>query len=196
MTLPSLIYPPTDASDASPPSRSIRRGQASDLSYLTMLQKRWASNVGFLPAVALARYLRTEQTLIVLENGCPAGYLIWTFRGDGLVRIPQVAISPDLLRTTLGTRILTSITKQARKHHCSVVRLKSRSNLAANKFWPGFGFVPTAVIARPTTRGLPLIEWTLQLTDSAAIAHMLATGGRPFRIGKAPPPTAPTGDTP
>lgn len=187
--------PTIDASPASPPPRSIRRGQTSDLTYLCHLQKQWASNVGFLPNTALARYLRTDQVLIVDEGGDNAGYLIWTFRKDGLVRIPQVAISPELLRSTLGTRILNSIVRSARRHHCSILRLKSRSDLAANKFWPGFGFKPTAVIARPTTRGLPLIEWTLQLTDAATIAHMLATGGRPFKLGKTPPPTAPSYET-
>lgn len=183
---------PANAASIQP--RSIRSGKTSDLAYLCCLQRQWASNVGFLPSVALARYLRTGQVLIVDEGGDQAGYLLWTFRKDGLVRIPQVAISPELLRTTLGTRVLHSIVRSARKHHCSVIRLKSRSDLAANKFWPSFGFQPTAVIARPTTRGLPLIEWTLQLTDAATIAHMISTGGRPYRIGRAPPPSAPTNE--
>lgn len=180
-----------DAIPASVPPRSIRYGKPTDLPYLIHLQKQWSQNVGFLPSSAFKRYLSTNQVLLVNEGGLEAGYLIWTFRHDGLVRIPQVAISPELLRTTLGSRIMNSITRSARSHSCSIIRLTSRSDLAANKFWPLFGFTPTAVIARPTTRGLPLIEWTLQLTDAATIAHLLATGGRPYRLGKRPPPSPP-----
>lgn len=182
---------PSNASKASVGKRSIRTGTPADLTYLKHLQKRWSANVGFLPSVAFERYLDTGQVLLIDERGQEAGYLIWTFRKDGLVRIPQVAISPELLRTTLGTKAISSIIRSARKHNCSVLRLTSRSDLAANRFWPIFGFRPTATIARPTTRGLPLIEWTLQLLDTAAVAHMLATGGRAYRIGKAPPPTPP-----
>jgi len=189
--MPTNENPPFDASPASVGTRSIRTGTTGDLNYLKALQKQWSANVGFLPAVALKRYLDAGQVLLIDEGGLEAGYLIWTFRPDGLVRIPQVAISPELLRTTLGTKAIHSIIRSARRTHCSVLRLKSRSDLPANRFWPNFGFKPTAAIARPTTRGLPLIEWTLQLTDAATIAHMLATGGRPFKPGKSPPPTPP-----
>lgn len=189
--MPFNENPPSHASTASVGTRSIRTGTTADLSYLKALQKQWSANVGFLPAVALNRYLESRQVLLIDEGGLEAGYLIWTFRKDGLVRIPQMAISPELLRTTLGTKAINSIIRSARRTHCSVLRLTSRSDLPANSFWPNFGFKPTAAIARPTTRGLPLIEWTLQLTDAATIAHMLATGGRPFKPGKSPPPTAP-----
>ncbi len=194
-TIPTHRNPPSNASIASVGTRSIRTGNTNDLNYLKALQKQWSANVGFLPAVALKRYLDNKQVLLIDEGGLEAGYLIWTFRNDGLVRIPQVAISPELLRTTLGTKAINTIIRSARRSHCSIIRLTSRSDLPANKFWPLFGFKPTAAIARPTTRGLPLIEWTLQLVDTATIAHMLATGGRPFKLGKALPPKPPSLDT-
>ena len=194
MTTYRINMPENDeiqASSASGPFRSIRPGHRTDHAFLVHLQKAWSANVGFLPATALLRYLDNGQVLVVEENGQLAGYLIWTFRPDGLVRLPQVAIEAELLRTTLGSRLMRRIVTAARKNHCSVVRLKSRSDIPANRFWPEFGFTATAVIARPTSRGLPLIEWTLQLADSATIADVMATGGKHFKIGKAPPPTAP-----
>ena len=180
------------ASPASGKTRSLKIGSIADLAYVLDLQKHWSQNVGFLPRAAFKRYLKKGQIILVNEGGLNAGYLIWTFRPDGLVRLPQVAISPELLRSTLGTRMMRSLIRSALKNNCSVIRLCSRSDLPANKFWPDFGFKPTAVTARPSTRGLPIIEHTLQLIDSAQIAHVLSTNGRPYRIGKRPPPAAPS----
>lgn len=179
------------ASTASKQNRTVRTGTIRDLAYLSDLQSRWSQNVGFLPRCVLERYLDREQVYLVAENTQQAGYLIWTFRPDGLVRILQVAIEPELLRTTLGTKVMRSLERRAITGNCSVIRLKSRSDLPANQFWPMFGFKPTAVIARPSNRGLPLIEWTLQLLDPATIAHAIATNGRPFRKGRTEPPAAP-----
>lgn len=180
-----------DAISDSYPHRSIRVARDADLAFLLHLQKRWSGNVGFLPSAAFNRYIDNGQIFLVNERSQHAGYLIWTWRPDGLVRLPQVAIEPDLLRTTLGTRLMRLLVKQARSHHCSVIRLSSRTDLPANHFWPEFGFQPTAVIARPTTRGLPIIEWTLQLADTATITAAVAAGLRPFRIGKRQPPSPP-----
>lgn len=148
------------------------------------MQKRWSNSVGFLPRCAFERYIEGQQILIVQENGEAAGYLSWTFRKDGIVRLPQVAIHPDLLRTTLGTRLLHRIETAARKGNCSLIRLRSRSDLHANSFWPSVGFTCTAVIAKPSIRGLPLLEWTKQLLPTNELAHLLTAGKRPKRLYK------------
>lgn len=165
-------------------NRTVEPATPADLKYLIHLQKAWSNNVGFLPRCAFERYIDLRQILLVRENDAPAGYLIWTFRRDGVVRIPQVAVDFDLLRTTLGTKIVQHVKRAAIRGHCSILRLKSRSDLSANRFWPTVGFQPTAVITHPTHRGLPLLEWTAQLTDAATIAHTLATAGRPFKRSK------------
>lgn len=171
-----------ETTDQSPNiTRSIRHCLDTDLKYLMHLQNRWANNIGFLPRPALERYLRTRQTLIVLENDDPAGYLNWTFTRKGLVRIIQVAIEPELLRTTLGTKVMRHIERAAVRGKCSALRLSSRTNLPANQFWPQLGFQPTAIFHRPTNRGLPLIEWTKQLITPTQATLAVLNHGKGFR---------------
>jgi hypothetical protein len=79
--------------------------------------------------------------------------LIWTFRPDGLVRLPQVAISPELLRTTLGTRLMRSLIPfrssrkqilarlwiQADRGHCTSINPRApdhRTYAAINRLCP------------------------------------------------------------
>lgn len=164
--------------------RSIRIAKSSDLSFILKLQKTWSNNVGFLPKCAFERYIEARQVLAVTQGGELAGYLIWTFRKDGLVRLPQVAIEPELLRTTLGTRLMHRIETAARKGECSVIRLTSRSDLHANTFWPELGFILTATLARPSHRGLPLLEWTKQILPTTELARVLTAGRRAERLYK------------
>lgn len=166
------------------PHRSIRIAKQTDVSFIVQLQKTWSNNVGFLPKCAFERYIEARQILAVTENGDLAGYLIWTFRKDGLVRLPQVAIEPELLRTTLGTRLMHRIESAARAGDCSVIRLTSRSDLHANTFWPELGFILTATLARPSHRGLPLLEWTKQILPTTELARILTAGKRAQRLYK------------
>lgn len=155
-------------------------GLDTDISYVLDLQRRWSNNVGFLPRQTHERYLSRRQTLVVLQDGQHAGYLCWTCRPDGLVRVIQVAVDPELLRTTIGTKIMRHLHRAAVRGACSVIRLRCRSDLPANQFWPALGMRATATIVRPTVRGLPLLEWTAQVTDTTSVAHALATKSRPF----------------
>jgi hypothetical protein len=129
-----------------------------------------------LPACTHQRYIDAKHVLIVLENDEPAGYLNWTCTPKGLLRLPQVAIHPDLLRTTLGTKIMHSLRRTAERSNLAAIRLTSRTDLPANLFWPTLGFAPTAFLTPKTHRNKPHIEWTLQLQNSqhvvlAALGH-------------------------
>jgi N-acetylglutamate synthase-like GNAT family acetyltransferase len=149
--------------------RTIRQATAADLSFLLHLQRTWSNNVGFLPRQCFERYTLSGQILVVTENATPAGYLSWTAAPNGLLRLPQVAVHPDLLRTTIGTKLLRHVVRAAQRHCCSVVRLTSRSDLPANDFWPTLGFRCTAILTPKTTRNRPLLEWTLPLISSDAL---------------------------
>lgn len=161
--------------------RTVTVAAPSDLPFVLHLQKHWSNNLGFLTRAALAEYIDTKQLLLVRENGQPAGYLNWTCTKAGMVRIPQVALEPELLRTTIGSKIIAHLKRAALRGDCSVIRLTSRSDLHANLFWPTLGFNVTAVFANPTKRNLPLFEWTMPLLDPNVITQGLVTAGKAFR---------------
>lgn len=173
-----------------PPRRTVQVAQPSHLPFVLDLQRKWSDSVGFLPRSALLSYLEDSQTLIVYENGAPAGYLNWTCTARGLVCLQQVAIDPSLLRTTLGSKIMQHIARAGVRGSCSVVRLRSRSDLTANQFWPTLGFSITATFLNPSKRMLPLIEWTRPLIDPFVVAAGFLNGPPSFRpiLRKRPPP--------
>lgn len=164
--------------------RQIRMANIADLAYVEHLQNVWSNNIGFLPRAALRGSLERKQTLVVMENGSPAGYLNWCANKKGQVHVIQVAIDPELLRTTLGTKIMRTIERSAIKGDCSIIRLCSRSNLTANLMWPELGFSTTAIYQRNTRRGLPLIEWTKQLIEPTTAIHSAIFNGRGHRKNK------------
>lgn len=141
----------------------VQTARISDLKHILHLQRTWSRNLGFLPRAALERYLANNAITLVTENGDPAGYLLATINRDKLVRILQVAIDPELLRTTLGTLAMHHTLRQARAHGAALLRLTSRSDLLANHFWPTFGFKRTAILRPDTRKKLPHYEWSLQL---------------------------------
>ena len=169
-------------------ARSVVVARPADLMYVVDLQRKWSNAVGFLPASALDRYIENGQCLLIRENDVPAGYLIWTARKrDGLVRVIQVAVDPDLLRTTLGTKVMRHLERAAIRAECSIIRLKTRSDLNANLVWPTLGMAPTAYIVRPSQRGLPLIEWTRQLASVTTAVAAITSDGRTNRRRGTPP---------
>lgn len=161
--------------------RSIRMAKASDIVFVNDLQRRWSNNIGFLPKAALEQKIEAHKCLLVFENDEPAGYLNWSDNRKGAVHVTQVAIDPELLRTTLGTKIMRTIERSAVKGGCSIIRLCSRSNLSANFFWPELGFTTTAVFQRNSRRGLPLIEWTKPLVTPDQAVHSILRNGKGYR---------------
>ena len=161
----------------STPQRTVRPATSKDIKFVIGLQRRWANTVGFLPACAHERYIDAGHVLLVLENDEPAGFLNFTVTTKGLLRLPQVAIHPDLLRTTLGSKIMRALIRTAERRNMGAIRLTSRADLQANLFWPTLGFKPTAILTPKTTRNKPHIEWTKQLANSTnALLYALNHG--------------------
>lgn len=160
---------PTSPARTTTLGRAVRAALPADLAFLLDLQRKWSNNVGFLPRACFERYTASGQILVVTENDTPAGYLSWTCDHRGLCRLPQVAVHPDLLRTTIGTKLLATIRRTALRNNCACLRLTSRSDLLANDFWPTIGFRCTAILTPQTTRNRPLLEWTLPLISADAL---------------------------
>lgn len=152
---------------------AIRLATLADLKYVEHLQRIWSNQVGFLPRAALTRYIDTRATLLICSNGQEAGYLSWQLTKKGLLRLMQLAVSPDLLRGKLGSDVVHYIERAARKGACSVIRFQTRIDLDANIFWNELGYKTTAVFQHPTARKRPLIEWTKCLLDATLLTEAL-----------------------
>lgn len=175
---------------ASLPARAVYTATAADLNFVLDLQRRWSNALGFLPKCCHERYINAGQVLIVLDNGLRAGYLNYTVTPRGLVRLPQVAVDASLLRSAIGSLLMRQITTAARRGHCEAIRLTSRSDLGCNLFWPTAGFFFSCLTRPNSTRGYPLLEWTLPLYDPTEIALAFVKTARHKRrhgLLRAPP---------
>ncbi len=170
-------------------TRRTRVATDADLPFLLDLQRRWSNNVGFLPTPAFQRAIDEHRILVVDQDAQPAAYLMTSCGREGIVHLNQVAIEAELLRTTIGTKIVRWLDRCARRGNCSMIRLRCRNDLPANAFWPTAGFTPTGVIRRPSARGRLILEWTKQLTDPAAMMAEHHTHGRRRRRPKIDPPS-------
>lgn len=168
----------SEASTRKTVQRTVRLATITDLKFIVSLQRRWSNTIGFLPACTHQRYIEAQHVLLVLENDEPAGFLNFTVTPKGLLRVPQVAIHPELLRTTLGSKVMRTLIRTANRNSLGAIRLTSRTDLLANLFWPNFGFKPTAILTPKTKRNKPHIEWTLQLQNSQQA--LLAMMGHSF----------------
>ena len=163
-----MIYLPFPTQPDETTGRRVRLATANDLSYLVDLQNKWRHTVGFLPNSVLARYIDAGQVALAEENGWPVGYVDWCGNSKGILRTLQVAVEPEMLRDRVGSSLMQIMRQFASAHELSLIRLTSRVDLQANKFWPTLGFSPTAIFKRRTQRNLPLIEWSLPLLTADA----------------------------
>jgi N-acetylglutamate synthase-like GNAT family acetyltransferase len=154
-------------------ARTIYPATARDVAFVVHLQKLHSGALGFLPRQTHERYIAMSRVLMVQENGCPAGYLNWLCTPAGLVRIPQVAVHPDLLRSHIGTQLIAALRAAALAGNCTTIRLTSRSDLACNAVWPTLGFTPTGYTTPANARKRPLIEWSLRLYSPAELQAAL-----------------------
>jgi len=141
----------------------IRFATHADMKFISNLQRKWSNEVGFLPWSAHRRYIDAQCVLIATINGQPAGFCNMIISLKGLLRLPQIAISHEVLRQGIGSRLMQSLNKIAAEHGCAAIRLTTREDLAANEFWPTTGFYVSLTTYPANARRQPLIEWTHQL---------------------------------
>lgn len=172
-------------------ARAVRTATTADLAFVIDMQRRWSNALGFLPKCCHERYIDAGHVLVVTHNGQDAGFLNFTVTPKGLVRLPQVAIHADLLRSSIGTLLLRQLTAAARRGHCEAIRLTSRSDLGCNLFWPTAGFRFTCLTRPASTRGFPLLEWTLPLYDPTEVALAFVRTARKSKTGRLLTPPSP-----
>lgn len=141
----------------------IRNATKNDLAYVIELQKVWSNAVGFLTRTAIRQKLSRGQGVLVGYGGLEAGYLLHGVGRNGVLVCSQVAVSPQVLRSTLGTQLVAEMESRAVTLGVDVLRLRCREELGANAFWPVLGFSLTATIGRKSSRGQRVLEWTKHL---------------------------------
>lgn len=144
----------------------VRLTVPADYSFVIALQRQYSNDVGFICHSAWRRYVDDGRCVLCLTRGQPAGYVLFNPCRTGLVRFLQIAVSPELLRTKLGTLTMNLLEHAARTNHCSVIRATARLNSLGYLFCQAFKFTPTAVFNQPTARQLPRIEWTYPLVTT------------------------------
>lgn len=160
--MPPAPLPPV----ASEHTGNIRLATESDIKTIMWLQDAWRSSIGYLNRAAHAERIEKQGTLLIFENGEPAGYICTHPGQDSVLWTKQVAIHADLLRSTLGTLIMQRMITTAAAHGCTMIRLRSRPDLPANQFWPGLGFQFAGQMKLRTKKRTVVNEWTRPLTPS------------------------------
>lgn len=158
----------------------VRLTTPNDYSFVAALQRRYSADVGFVCHSAWRRYIDDGRCILSLSRGQPAGYVLFNPCKTGLVRFLQIAISPELLRTRLGTLTMNLLEYAARTNHCSVIRGTARLHSLGYLFCRAYDFTATAVFNQPTTRHLPRIEWTYPLIRSPL--HQLINHQHPHTL--------------
>lgn len=147
----------------------MRRATARELCFIRDLQRRFSSQLGFLPTAALEQYLAWGQVLVSRENGDAAGAIV--FR-PGLrcqpttASIVQAAVCMDAQRRQHGLDLL-SATLSRLPTTTEVVQCWCAEELEANEFWLAAGFRRVAVRTPGNTRRRRLLLWRLPMNDAS-----------------------------
>lgn len=159
------------AADQLDPHALIRPATPADFNFIDDLQTKWKHNIGWLHTSALQAYIAKGRVTLCDSNGWEAAYVIHAPTPKGICRVAQIAVHPQLLRTTLGTQLMLAVEAYARHHHQLAIRLRSREDLPANFFWPTLDYHCTAKTNPLGKRNLPRYEWTKYLVPFAPPHH-------------------------
>lgn len=143
-----------------PPDDYVRPATQDDLEAVIALQRHWRDDVSYVPRSAHREHIDRGDTTLVYRRGDPAGYVMAHAHTTGLAHIVQVAVHPDVLRSTLGSLLMHDVHARLTDKGARTIRLRSRIDLPANLFWPGFGYAVTGRYTARTKRAGELLEWT------------------------------------
>lgn len=165
----------------------IRVATEADLNALIHLQEHWKADVGRLSRSAHGDHVRRGDTFLILHNDQEAGYLVAHCGLDKRTNILQVAVHADLLRTTLGTQLMTRVLHRSIGHHQLTISLRTRVDLPANLFWPEVGYYFAGQSRTRNRRHSLLNTWVRPLTQPVYVpADRLNTRAGPPRRNRRP----------
>src|SRR5262249_47949372 len=124
----------------------IHAAREDDLRFIDHLQKKFSFQVGFMPLVWLAGYLRSGSVLMAFENDQPAGYLLGKTsynRSQQDAIIYQAAIEYDAQRSHIGTALVQHFI-DVLPDRITRISLWCAQDIDANLFWEALSFTPLA----------------------------------------------------
>lgn len=137
----------------------------ADMNVIMHLQDIWKDDVGRLRRSAHGEHVAAGDTFLIHHNGQEAGYLLAHCGEDARTTIKQVAVHPDLLRTTLGTTLMRRIERRAIGKGQLTISLRTRTDLPANLFWPTVGYYYAGQAASRNQRRSLVNTWVRPLTS-------------------------------
>jgi amino-acid N-acetyltransferase len=90
--------------------------------------------VGDLPPrglAGLAKLTKMHNVLIAEGDGAVVGYAAWRDESPGVAYLEELAVTPDLLRVGIGTRLLDSVREEARALALPVLLARAWTCVAA-----------------------------------------------------------------
>lgn len=149
--------------------RVIRPATSSDVPYLYKLQNDLHDYVGYCPRGGLEQRAGDGRLIVIEENGDPAGFLNFTHRRDRTTHVSQLAVDPQIWRTTAGTDTMRLLVQGAIAAGSRQITLRTALGLPANLFWPTFGFIDQGLV--PGERRT-LVCWSLALPQTSRTTHL------------------------
>lgn len=148
----------------------LKTATFDDMSFIVDQQKRFSSELGFVPLSAIRMKIEQRRYTILEVNGQDAAYC---YTSGGIMKplkIVQHTVTEELWRKGFGQLLFQDA---ARKAYCTKwksMHLHCREGLPANQFWRAMRGEITERIDRPTSRKKSLLHWifTPETTESIA----------------------------
>lgn len=162
---------------------SITAARPTDLPYVIDLSRKLATEVGFIPRMAVSNYLDRGRITMAHENGDRAGFFLVGALGVPQLRIFQACVQYDARGLNHGIHLLSELITRAALSGTEFVSLHCRDGLESNGFWSACGFTSGGLILGGKARRKIVHQWELTIADALAIPtlpyarHYLASLG-------------------
>lgn len=139
------------------------------------LRRKEAYCLGFIPAESYPDAMRRHRLIIALENGEPAGFVLWAKRGS-VLRFHQTAVTHELRRLKHATSIVTAALNTAEGRAAKSIKLRVAEDLQANSFWKAIGFKIYTVVPGGKTWKRNINCYRLSTRNRMTVAEKIIRG--------------------
>jgi hypothetical protein len=139
------------------------------------LRRKEAYCLGFIPAASYPAAIARHRLIVALENGEPAGFVLWAKRRTKL-RFHQTAVVAELRRLKHATDIVTAALNTPEGRCARTIGLRVAHDLPANTFWQAIGFRIVATQPGGKTWGRTINIYELPVRDRMKVAAGMIDG--------------------